>query len=67
MQENANSMVSLGGGFWDVGVQTSIYKGSNGRLHEFVSPVEEARYEQLPEKVLGRACAHWFTMGEGMG
>lgn len=64
MKANATKSVPLGGAFWDGGAETFIYKGTNGRWRDVLTPEEIGKYEQRAAAELGCDCAHWLATGE---
>ena len=64
MKANATNSVPLGGAFWDGGAETFIYKGTNGRWRDVLSPNDIAKYELRAASQLDSECAHWLATGE---
>jgi len=66
MRENGEKIVPLGGSVWEGGVKSFIFKGTNGRWRDVLSPEESAEYEARAEVELGPECARWLATGEGL-
>eukprot|EP00873_Tetraselmis_striata_P014215 jgi/Tetstr1/434479/TSEL_023571.t1 len=64
MKKNATSCAPLGGAFWDGGAGAFIYKGTNGRWRDMLSPQQVQEYEALAVEKLGPDCAHWLATGK---
>lgn len=63
MKQHAAQVAPLGGVFWDGGAESFIYKGTNGRWHDLLSPADCAQYEQRARTELGDECARWLGQG----
>jgi aryl sulfotransferase len=63
MKAHATPSVPMGGIFWEGGAETFIYKGTNGRWRDVLSPEEIETYEALAVEELGDECAHWLATG----
>ncbi|HSF33087.1 MAG TPA: sulfotransferase domain-containing protein [Candidatus Tectomicrobia bacterium] len=64
MKQHATQSAPGGGIFWEGGAQTFIYKGTNGRWREVLTPSESEQYEVMAREKLGTSCAHWLATGE---
>ena len=64
MKQNATKIVANGGNYLNGGAQTFLHKGTNGRWRDMLTAEEIEKYEQMAEKQLGDACAHWLMTGE---
>ena len=64
MQAHADKVAPLGGVPWEGGAQTFIYKGTNGRWRNVLTPEEIDAYERIIRERLGADCAHWLATGE---
>ncbi len=64
MKQNATKIVDHGGKFLNGGARTFFHKGTNGRWRNTLTAEEIKQYEQIAEKQLEKACAHWLITGE---
>jgi aryl sulfotransferase len=64
MKENADSLSENFRGMFDGGLKNFIYKGTNGRWRDVLSPEEIQRYEDSAKANLTPECAHWLATGE---
>jgi aryl sulfotransferase len=63
MKSHAESVVPLGGMFWEGGAKTFINKGTNGRWKDALTAAESRAYEARAVKELGEECAAWLAVG----
>lgn len=64
MKKHADRFTPGGGIFWHGGGQTFIYKGTDGRWQETLTPEDVREYEEMALRQLGPECAHWLATGE---
>jgi len=63
MKAHAELAAPMGGVFWEGGAKTFIYKGTNGRWRDTLTPAEVEAYDARALAELGRECAHWLAHG----
>ncbi len=63
MKQHADQFLPHADHAWRGGAQTFIFKGTNGRWREVLSPEELALYTQTAAKVLTPDCAAWLEQG----
>ena len=63
MKNNAPQVAPLGGIFWDGGASNFIFKGTNGRWRDTLSPAAITSYEARAVRELGAECAAWLATG----
>lgn len=63
MKVNAVKSVPFEGALWNGGVQSFIYKGTNGRWRESLDHDEIKKYENRATAELSHECAHWLATG----
>lgn len=64
MHENADSLSEFFSSVFEGGLKTFIYKGTNGRWRDVLSPEEIQKYEDTAHARLTADCAHWLAAGE---
>jgi aryl sulfotransferase len=67
MKKNAAKAAPLGGDIFEGGAESFIFKGSNGRWRDMLTPTDVEAYETRALKELGPECAHWLATGEMSG
>jgi len=63
MKKNADSLSEVGRTFFDGGLTSFIYKGTNGRWRDVLTADDIARYERLAQERLTPECARWLATG----
>lgn len=63
MKQNAGQLYSVAEHIWKGGPQTFVFKGTNGRWKDVLSPEELALYTETAAKVLTPECAAWLEHG----
>lgn len=63
MRREAEILYPNLGQFWQGGVQTFYFKGTNGRWKEILSEDEVALYTEAADRVLTPDCANWLVQG----
>jgi aryl sulfotransferase len=63
MKQNAAQLVPVAETLFKGGAQTFIFKGTNGRWKDILSPAELALYAEAVARVLGPDCAAWLEQG----
>lgn len=63
MRREAETLYPNLGQFWQGGVQTFYFKGTNGRWKEILSEDELALYTETADQVLAPDCASWLAQG----
>ena len=63
MKVHAPKTVPFNGALWEGGIQSFIYKGTNGRWSEVLDSDEILKYENRAVVELGDECAHWLATG----
>lgn len=63
MRRDAETLYPDLGQYWQGGVQTFYFKGTNGRWKEILTEDELALYTEAVTKVLTPACANWLAEG----
>jgi aryl sulfotransferase len=66
MKAHASPSVPLGGVFWEGGAETFVYKGTNGRWRNMLTPEDISDYERRALAELGPECATWLAGGKHM-
>lgn len=64
MKENADSISEHFQAFFDGGLKNFIYKGTNGRWRDLLSPSQISSYENAAAESLAPDCARWLATGE---
>lgn len=63
MKRNAGALLPDSENVWKGGGQTFIFKGTNGRWKDVLSPEELAHYAEVVARVLPPDCAEWLERG----
>lgn len=63
MKRNAAKAAPLGGAIFEGGAESFIFKGTNGRWRDALTPEDVAAYEARALKELGPDCARWLETG----
>jgi len=63
MQQNAAQLVPFAEQGWKGGAKTFIFKGTNGRWKDVLSPEELELYTEAAARVLTPGCAAWLEHG----
>ena len=63
MKQNANQLLPSADRLWRGGANTFIFKGTNGRWKDVLTPDELALYAETVAKVLTPDCAAWLEQG----
>lgn len=64
MKKNANSLSDIFDQFFEGGLTNFIYKGTNGRWADTLTPDDLALYEKVVADNMTLDCAHWHATGE---
>ena len=64
MKEHAPVMSPEYGNFFDGGLKNFVFKGTNGRWHDTLTPEDLQKYERAADENLTPDCAHWLATGE---
>ena len=61
MKAHADEVAPLGGALWEGGGKSFIYKGTNDRWKDVLTPAEVNEYERRAVAELGPQCAAWLS------
>ena len=64
MKSHAELVAPLGGAIFKGGAQEFIFKGTNGRWRDQLTPQDVEAYEARALDELGPECARWLATGE---
>ncbi|HEY5624579.1 MAG TPA: sulfotransferase domain-containing protein [Gammaproteobacteria bacterium] len=64
MKANADDLMPDFPDAWEGGWQSFVYKGTNRRWADVLTPEDLAKYECVVQSKLSPGCAHWHATGE---
>ena len=64
MKKNADDISPQLKGFFDGGMKNFVFKGTNQRWREVLTPEEVEKYENIANSRLSPDCAQWHETGE---
>ncbi len=64
MKDHADALSPLLKDAFQGGGKSFVYKGTNGRWRDTLTPADIEKYENLASKNLTPECAHWLATGE---
>jgi len=64
MKKNADTLSKVFKDAFEGGLKTFIYKGTNGRWRDVLTPEEIQKYDNVANANLTPNCAHWHATGE---
>ena len=64
MKKNANALSDVFDELFEGGLKNFVYKGTNGRWRNTLTPEELQKYDDVASQHLTPDCAHWHATGE---
>lgn len=64
MKKNAATLSPMFNDMFEGGLKNFVYKGTNGRWHDTLTPEDLQKYESVVSERLTPDCAHWHATGE---